>query len=251
MVVFLLDMTSLRIVCVATALYVLASGLTTAAQSSRGEHWVGTWGTAVVPRPQPAPGAAPGRGAAPLNFNNQTLRQIVHVSLGGSRVRVVLSNAFGTSPLACRWRKRCAAPEGSAARRRVDSAADIQRQSRHHGAGGRNRDQRSGKPHRPRPRRRRDLRVPSGQHRGFDLTVDHAQRCAADQLRVRIPAITQALTEFPVSANDAVVVLSVGGRGHSIGAGRRSGRLRRFDYRRNTFDAGHQQPLAGSSGSAG
>ena len=93
-------MTSLRIVCVATALYVLASGLTTAAQSSRGEHWVGTWGTAVVPRPQPAPGAAPGRGAAPLNFNNQTLRQIVHVSLGGSRVRVVLSNAFGTSPLA-------------------------------------------------------------------------------------------------------------------------------------------------------
>src|SRR5204863_2795552 len=27
------------------------------------------------------------------------LRQIVHVSLGGGRVRVVLSNAFGTAPL--------------------------------------------------------------------------------------------------------------------------------------------------------
>jgi lysophospholipase L1-like esterase len=34
-----------------------------------------------------------------LNFKNQTLRQIVHVSLGGDRVRVVFSNAFGTSPL--------------------------------------------------------------------------------------------------------------------------------------------------------
>jgi lysophospholipase L1-like esterase len=49
-----------------------------------------------------APGGAPGAGrgggaiAAP---NNQTLRQIVHVSLGGDRVRVVLSNAFGTRPL--------------------------------------------------------------------------------------------------------------------------------------------------------
>jgi lysophospholipase L1-like esterase len=35
----------------------------------------------------------------PLNFNNQTLRQIVHTSLGGDRVRIVLSNAFGTSAL--------------------------------------------------------------------------------------------------------------------------------------------------------
>ena len=93
-------MISLRIGALAPALYVLATGVPTAAQGGRADHWVGTWATAVVPRPQPAPGAAPGRGPAPLNFNNQTLRQIVHVSLGGSRVRVVLSNAFGTSPLA-------------------------------------------------------------------------------------------------------------------------------------------------------
>jgi len=93
-------MTSLRIAFVATALYVFAAGPTAVAQNGRGEHWVGTWATAVVPRPQAAPGAAPGRGPVALNFNNQTLRQIVHVSLGGSRVRVVLSNAFGTSPLA-------------------------------------------------------------------------------------------------------------------------------------------------------
>jgi lysophospholipase L1-like esterase len=31
--------------------------------------------------------------------NNQTLRQIVRTSVGGSRVRIVLSNAFGTAPI--------------------------------------------------------------------------------------------------------------------------------------------------------
>ena len=54
----------------------------------------------------PAPGAAPaggggGRGfAPPATVNNQTLRQVVRTSIGGSRVRVVLSNAFGTAPIA-------------------------------------------------------------------------------------------------------------------------------------------------------
>ena len=127
---------------VATCLFV--TGPSTLAQSAS-PHWVGTWATAVVARPQgpqgfpqgqptvppsvapavafpgaPSPvipagapprpespaqnGAQPvgrgGRGGAPpLNFNNQTLRQIVHASIGGDRVRVVLSNAFGSAPL--------------------------------------------------------------------------------------------------------------------------------------------------------
>jgi lysophospholipase L1-like esterase len=38
-------------------------------------------------------------GQSPLHFNNQTLRQIAHITLGGSRFRVVLSNTFGTVPL--------------------------------------------------------------------------------------------------------------------------------------------------------
>ena len=50
-------------------------------------HWVGTWSAS----PQPV--------AAPVQINGQTLRQIVHTSLGGRRVRVRFSNAFGTSPL--------------------------------------------------------------------------------------------------------------------------------------------------------
>lgn len=80
-----------------------------ALSAASNEHWVGTWATAVVTRPQPprpAPSdqpAAPANSAPgtqpPLSLNNQTLREIVHASLGGSRVRVVLSNEFGTAPL--------------------------------------------------------------------------------------------------------------------------------------------------------
>jgi len=50
-------------------------------------HWVGTWTAA----PAPAEGAA---------FSNHTLRMIPRVSLGGSRVRVRISNLCGVRPLA-------------------------------------------------------------------------------------------------------------------------------------------------------
>lgn len=57
---------------------------------STGEAWCATWGTAPA-GPPPAAGT--------LAFANQTLRLIVHTSIGGSRVRVRLSNEFGTAPL--------------------------------------------------------------------------------------------------------------------------------------------------------
>lgn len=66
--------------------------------SAAGDKWVATWTTALVARPPAAPG-----GITPANqvdLNDQTLRQIVHTTIGGSRVRVVISNAFGTAPLA-------------------------------------------------------------------------------------------------------------------------------------------------------
>jgi lysophospholipase L1-like esterase len=50
-------------------------------------HWVGTWTAAP----------APGEGAA---FSNHTVRMIPRVSLGGSVLRVRISNAYGTRPLA-------------------------------------------------------------------------------------------------------------------------------------------------------
>jgi lysophospholipase L1-like esterase len=70
------------------------------------EQWVGTWATAAMVRlpPSQAPQGqntqtAQALAQSPLNFSNQTLRQIVHISLGGDRLRVVLSNTFGTAPL--------------------------------------------------------------------------------------------------------------------------------------------------------
>ena len=65
------------------------------------ERWVTTWATALVPRasqPQAIP-AAQGAPQGPPRFANQTLRQIVHTSIGGQRLRVVLTNLFGTLPL--------------------------------------------------------------------------------------------------------------------------------------------------------
>jgi lysophospholipase L1-like esterase len=50
-------------------------------------HWIGTWN------------ASPQAASRPLELNGQTIRQIVHVSIGGSRVRVRLSNAYGSGSL--------------------------------------------------------------------------------------------------------------------------------------------------------
>src|SRR5512134_2590898 len=61
--------------------------------------------TAAPPAAPAAPPAGPaggggGRGfVPPATVNNQTLRQIVRASIGGSKVRIVLSNAFGTAPV--------------------------------------------------------------------------------------------------------------------------------------------------------
>jgi lysophospholipase L1-like esterase len=55
-------------------------------------HWVATW--AASPARQLADEAQ--MRAAHLEFSNQTLREIVHTSMGGSVVRVRLSNLFGT-----------------------------------------------------------------------------------------------------------------------------------------------------------
>src|SRR5262245_17141273 len=50
-------------------------------------HWVGTWAAA----PAPAEGL--------VGLNNHTLRMNPRVSIGGDRVRVRISNAYGARPL--------------------------------------------------------------------------------------------------------------------------------------------------------
>ncbi len=55
-------------------------------------HWLGTWTASqqlVEPRNMP-----------PTPLANSTLRQVIHVSLGGPQIRVHLSNVFGDGPVA-------------------------------------------------------------------------------------------------------------------------------------------------------
>ena len=66
----------------------MLSALATA-QNPAGKGWIGTWATAPQP---PQPGHI-------KSFKNQTLRLIVHVSAGGTRVRIKISNTFGDHPL--------------------------------------------------------------------------------------------------------------------------------------------------------
>jgi lysophospholipase L1-like esterase len=71
------------------------------------EHWVATWAASpqaprvALPRPAaPGPAATPAPPVQPPpGFNNQTIRMVVHTSIGGRRARVQLSNAFGTTAL--------------------------------------------------------------------------------------------------------------------------------------------------------
>jgi lysophospholipase L1-like esterase len=60
-----------------------------ATQSALAQTWVGTW--TASPHPP--------RGVMPASFSNQTVRQIVRVSIGGGRVRIKLSNEFGSKPV--------------------------------------------------------------------------------------------------------------------------------------------------------
>jgi len=76
-------------ICLALALYAQA---VLASDSPGQPNWVGSWATAEQ-IPEPANSLAPG------DLRDATLRQVVHLSLGGGLLRVRLSNAFGTSPL--------------------------------------------------------------------------------------------------------------------------------------------------------
>ena len=83
---------------IAVASVLILSGFSTAnadatdqSTESSGSRWVATWSV-----PPMAPGSAflPSR-----SFENQTVRQIVQISAGGTRVRARLSNEYGTGAL--------------------------------------------------------------------------------------------------------------------------------------------------------
>jgi lysophospholipase L1-like esterase len=73
-------------------LVALASLIGAASAATARDHWVATWATSLqVPEERYR--------FADADLTDATLRQVVRVSLGGARLRVVVSNAFGTEPL--------------------------------------------------------------------------------------------------------------------------------------------------------
>jgi len=74
--------------------FLLALAFTSTALKAEQTHWVVTWGASPAPQ-LPLEEMR----AAKLEFANQTLREIVHTSIGGAAVRVRLSNAYGREPV--------------------------------------------------------------------------------------------------------------------------------------------------------
>src|SRR5437879_5603026 len=75
-------------VCVCTA---FSAAAVWGSHQENDEHWVATWST-TLHTSELLPGFTN------AGFNGQTLRQIVHISIGGRRVRVRLST-FGANAL--------------------------------------------------------------------------------------------------------------------------------------------------------
>ncbi|HST83960.1 MAG TPA: hypothetical protein VLL08_19660, partial [Kineosporiaceae bacterium] len=76
-----------------------------ASASAGTASWVGSWSTAVT-----------GAATAPQPetvFQDQTLRQIVHLSVGGNSVRVKLSNEYGDQPLVIGEARVARRPDGA------------------------------------------------------------------------------------------------------------------------------------------
>ncbi|HVI99388.1 MAG TPA: GDSL-type esterase/lipase family protein [Sphingomonas sp.] len=73
-------------------LLLVAAALAASPVAAQETHWVASWGSAQqVPEPH---------NAVPEDaLTDATLRQTVHLSLGGETLRVRVSNAFGTAPL--------------------------------------------------------------------------------------------------------------------------------------------------------
>src|ERR1700760_3125881 len=72
-----------RWACVAAC----AASVIVPAQARAGTHWVTTWGASIQPDSR-------------RTFNNVTIRDIVHISVGGPRIRLRISNAYGGYPAA-------------------------------------------------------------------------------------------------------------------------------------------------------
>ena len=195
---------------IAGVVLVLVLGLVTAlrAQTGRGDHWVGTWATAVVARPQgpPAPAAAPaGSLCAPPVFGPGPGRQgggpppvppaphqLLEPDTAADRPRVPRRRArprraeqrVWQRPARRRGGPRRASDEGRGHRSQVGSHADLRGQSHGDDCGRRRGRVGPGEPPGACVRGSRHRRVPARGHRRVAVAADDARRSAADELRV-------------------------------------------------------------------
>src|SRR4051812_49123182 len=83
----------------ASVAFAVAGSAASAATPASGGHgddraaqrWLGTWAAGMLP--------AAGTPTSTAGFTNETVRQTIHVSVGGPGVRLELANTFGNGPL--------------------------------------------------------------------------------------------------------------------------------------------------------
>ncbi len=63
------------------------------------DHWVATWATSNITMNNADANAPLASARTPLSFQNQTLREIVHTTIGGNSIRIRLSNVAGAQPV--------------------------------------------------------------------------------------------------------------------------------------------------------
>jgi lysophospholipase L1-like esterase len=82
-------MNAMRRTIIVAAAIVSAFSIACQAADAQVTNWIGSW-TASPQAP---------RGVIPTSFSDRTIRQVVHLSVGGNKVRLRLSNEFGQRPL--------------------------------------------------------------------------------------------------------------------------------------------------------
>ena len=191
-------------------------------------NWVGTWTMA----PAPAETGA---------FNNQTLRMTMRASLGGNRLRVRISNAYGRRPLDIGGAHIALRDAGAAIIAEFGPQAEFRRCRDGDDRGGCGPVQRSGGTRPAAARRSRGQ--PLFARRDPERFSDHRTLCAADQLRLAAGRFHRGQGDADRQPHQRLVLRlrrrRAGQRRH-----RRHHRTRRFADRRQHLDDRRVLPLA-------
>ena len=201
--------------------------------------WVGSWGS--------VPTTVPRRPAPPM-FSNQTIRQTVHLSIGGSTLQVRFSNEFGTAPLVI-GEAHVGLAAGSEPSRSVAPGSDRRLSFAGHVSA--TCPRRDAAAQRPGPAGGAARRRPGGQPlpAAADQGHDHALRSRCQENVVAAGNVTGSRTVTPTATFGQWRFLSGVSAGRP-GPRRRRRRARRLDHRRRQHLAEHELPLAGRAGPA-